>query len=84
MRLVREMQDGDTVAVAVRVTGHTEGGGRRPLTVRVVDCLVYKLTAHTWKFHIPLIHFTNQPTQHQPQHQHNRSTPWTRRGRSWT
>lgn len=39
MRLVREMQDGDTVAVAVRVTGHTEGGGRRPLTVRRLSCV---------------------------------------------
>lgn len=37
VKLVRELQEGDTVAVAVRVKGFTEGGGRRPLTIHCVD-----------------------------------------------
>lgn len=37
VKLVRDLQEGDTATVAVRVVGHTEPEGRRPLTIHCLD-----------------------------------------------
>ncbi|GAB5033391.1 atp-dependent dna helicase [Nannochloropsis oceanica] len=36
-KLVRELQDGESASVNVKVVGHTEAEGRRPLTIHCVD-----------------------------------------------
>jgi len=36
-KLVRELQDGDTASVSVKIVSHTEAEGRRPLTIHCVD-----------------------------------------------